>query len=803
MRFIAGLVICLLCTWSAQAQYALWGNVTNSYGEKLEGASVFIMGSDQYGAITDYTGYYTLDNIPAGTYELKVTFLGYESLMQTVELTQDMALDLEMKGSAFQLDNIEIIANKLNAQSPYSFVEQDAEDLGVKNAGQDLPFLVEHTPSMVVTSDAGAGIGYTGMRIRGSDATRINVTINGVPLNDSESHGVFWVNLPDLASSVDKIQIQRGVGPSTNGTGAFGGTVGLSTNHIPQNPAIKIESSLGSFNTSKVSASFTSGLMNQKYLLEGKYAVIDSDGFIDRATSDLSSYFFSGAKVTPSSTLRLNVFGGKEVTYQAWNGVPEAKINGTQEELLEHFFNNSNGDYNTVADSLNLFNSGRSYNAFTYDNQVDDYTQTHVQLIFNKQLSETLLFNATGHFTHGEGFFEQFEFQEDLTDWPSLDRTDVSDLVVQRWLDNDFFGVILNGEAKPSEAFKLNLGLSYNLYDGDHFGEVVNVFSEPLLTSPSEYYRSEATKTDLSAYIKAEYDITDRISIFGDAQVRNLTYQTAGTDNDLSTFDIDTSYNFFNPKAGFRYLLDDQSHIYGSVAIAQREPVRSDFLDAQGVDVPRHEHLTDFELGYRMQKDKLSLETNLYYMKYIDQLVVTGAVNDVGGSIRTNVDDSYRAGIELSLGYAFSEYLKWTPNLAFSQNKIRELTDEVTETVFSNTDISLSPNIIGGSRLTYSPLHNLELDLLSKYVSKQFIDNTSNDDRSLPAYFVNDLVATYTINLDLVEEIQFKLLINNFLNTSYSSNAYTYSYIYGGLITENYLYPQAGINFLLSASVTF
>ena len=803
MRIIAVFCLTLCFGFGLQGQHSLWGIVTNGNGEKLEGASVFITDSDTHAAVSDYDGYYTIDNVPAGVYKLKVTFIGYEALIKTVELSEDQELNLEMAGSIYQLDNIEITANKLNERSPFTYVEQNKEQINVKNLAQDLPFLIEHTPAIVVTSDAGAGIGYTGLRIRGSDATRINVTINGVPLNDSESHGVFWVNTPDLGSSTDNIQIQRGVGPSTNGTGAFGATIGINTNQIAQNPTFKLETTYGSFNTTKVAGSFTSGLMNQKFLIEGRYSSINSDGFIDRASSDLSSYFFSALKVTPSSSLRLNVFGGKEVTYQAWNGVPEAKLNGTEEELLEHFFNNSNGNYNTVEDSLNLFNSGRSFNAYTYDNEVDDYTQTHAQLIYNKQFSDKVKLNATGHFTHGEGFFEQFKFQEDLSEWENLNRTGVADLVVQRWLDNNFYGGIVNGEIKASSDLLLNVGLSYNRYEGDHFGDVVRVFDTLTLFGPSEYYSSEALKTDLSGFIKAEYQITDKLAVYGDAQLRNLSYRTAGTDNDLSAFNIDTTYNFFNPKAGLRYQVNDRAQIYASVAVAQREPVRSDFLDAQGVAVPASEHLTDYELGFRGIKGKLALEANLYFMDYRDQLVLTGAVNDVGGPVRTNVDDSYRAGIEVAVKYSFSDYLSWSPNISFSRSRISAFTEAVTDTDLTDTDISFSPNVVGGSILTYSPLHNFELNLLSKYVSRQFIDNTSNEDRALPAYFVNDLAISYALNLDLVQEIKFKFLINNFLNTTYSSNAYTYSYIYNGLITENYLYPQAGINFLLGASVTF
>jgi len=799
------------------AQYDIWGKVNNSQGERLIGASIFILDANA-ATTTDFEGYFSLDSLPAGSHEVVVTYLGYEEVKTQMDLTRDTMLNITMAGSVFQLEDIEITANRLNEKSPFSYIEQGTEEIGIKNLAQDLPLLVEHTPSMVVTTDAGAGVGYTGMRIRGSDATRVNVTINGIPLNDSESHGVFWVNTPDLASSVEQIQIQRGVGPSTNGAGAFGATVGLNTDYLHQNPFVKLEGSYGSFNTYKTSVSVSTGMMNNKYLIEGRYSGINSDGYMDRATSDLSSYFLSAAKVDQSSSLRLNIFGGNERTYQSWNGVPQVKLEyeageATVDDLLEHYYNNSNGQYNTVADSINLFDSGRTYNAYTYENEVDDYSQTHFQLIYNKQASEKFTYNAKAHFTKGKGFFEQYKVEEDLTEFDSTRFSTISDVVVQRWLDNEFFGVILDGEYKANEDLKLHLGTAGNIYLGDHYGEFVNIINPAeALSSRFRFYESDATKRDLNAFLRAEYQLS-KFSLYGDAQIRNVDYKTAGVDNGGYVFDLDENYTFFNPKLGFSYQLADQQTLYASFARAHREPVRSDFLDRLGASTPQAERLDDYELGYRRSGKRLDFQANIYHMIYQDQLVLTGAVNDVGGAVRTNVPESYRLGLELSATARINKYLSWSPNLALSQNKIDEFTEGLRGELLQDKDISFSPSVVGGSIVKYSPYHNLNISALSKYVGKQFLDNTGSDEKSLPSYFVQDLVASYLIESDLIQAVEFRLIVNNIFNTKYSSNGYTYSYIYdimlpdGGTeevsVRENYLYPQAGINFLLGLSVTF
>ncbi len=813
MKYATTIVFCLL-SLMVYSQYDLVGKVTNGLGEKLEGASVFVLGSHDHATVSDHEGWFDLSGIDQSVIELKVTYIGYEDYSMSVDLTQTEYLDVVLSGSIFQLDQIEIDANKLSLESPFSYISMAKEEIELRNLGQDMPYIVQHTPNVVVNSDAGAGIGYTSMRVRGVDGTRINVTINGVPLNDAESHGVFWVDLPDLSSSTDEIQLQRGVGPSTNGAGAFGATMNLNTNQVRQNPYVKMSGTYGSFNTSKANITLSTGLMNNLYLLEGRYSVINSDGYIDRASSDLDSWYFSAARIKKQQSIRFNAFSGKERTYQAWNGVPAARVDGTPDELLEHYLNNSNGDYNTVADSINLFDSGRTYNAYTYPNQVDDYRQAHYQLHYAVQPADEFVLKATAHLTKGKGFFEQFRYQDDLVFYGIIDTMITrSDLVRRRWLDNDFYGLIMNAVITPIDPLKVSIGGGYNVYDGDHFGEVVQV-TDVTLAEIENYYESNGTKSDLNAYLRFDYNLSQKLALFGDLQYRALVYESTGTDNDRLPFQIDTSYSFFNPKFGLNYRLNDNTSVYGSYAKAHREPVRSDFLDAIGTAVPAPESLDDYELGLRSRlTDDLALTANVYYMDYKDQLVLTGAVNDVGAAVRTNVPRSYRTGLELATEYQLTYDLDWNLNVSLSRNKISRFTEKVLEytatevlvreTEYEDTDLAFSPSIVVGSQVNYKLFSGMTISLLSKYVGRQFLDNTATASKSLDPYLVNDLLAKYTLNTDLIQEIELKFMLNNFLDTKYSSNGYTYSYIVGDRITENYLYPQAGINFLVGASITF
>lgn len=799
----------------AEAQYNISGRITNEQSESLSSAVAFLQDTD-YAAVSDIDGQYALKNVPAGKYLFKVTYLGYQTYVDTIELKADMRYDVILEGSRYQLDEIEVTANKLDKDSPFSYTEVSAEDLDVKEGAQDLPFLLEYNPSMVVTSDAGAGVGYTSMRVRGSDATRVNITVNGVPINDSESHGVFWVNMPDFASSVDDLQIQRGVGPSTNGAAAFGATVSMNTSRVKENSSINIEGSYGSFNTRKLSFNVNTGLINERWNIEGRYSRINSDGYVDRASSELESYYFSASHLGKKSSLSFITFSGSERTYQSWWGVPEARLENDEEALLNHYYNNLGVTYLTPQDSVNLFNSDRRYNYYLYEDQVDDYGQDHYQLIWKQEALENWNFNLTAHYTRGRGFFEEFKVDEQFSDYglelrnSANEPVESSDLVRRRWLDNHFLGLIFNNDITLSDEASLLVGTSSNVYLGDHFGNVIFARDAVVEDREYNYYFSDATKWDNNLYAKLNWQASQKLLLFADLQARSISYESMGNDNDLLPIDIDTSYTFFNPKLGLTWTADQRSQFYISLARSEREPVRSDFIDAIGTKVPETEKLWDLEFGHRYNSGEFSLQSNIYFMHYQDQLVLTGAVNDVGAPVRTNVDQSYRLGLELDGLYRFNSKFSWRANLGLSQNKIdffeEQLFDYLNNTVvanaYENSNIAFSPDVIVGSNLNYS-FDDIDISLLSKYVGRQFLDNTSNEARSLDAYSYSDLVISYVPEVKGIENLSIKLIVNNIFNAEYASNAYTYSYLFGDLITENFYYPQAGRNFLVNASFSF
>ncbi len=810
--------VLFLITTSAFGQFTIEGKVLTANEEPLVGASIFLRDSE-YATISDETGYWKLQVSESGKYLLKCTYLGYNAIEKEIDLIDDYNFDLVMSGSIFELDKIEIKSSVAKESSPFTYSNFTKKDIQKNNLGQDMPVLLQHSTSAVMTSDAGAGIGYTGLRIRGSDATRINVTINGIPLNDAESQGVFWVNLPDFASSVSSLQIQRGVGTSTNGVGAFGATISMNTNEINQNPYANFNATYGSFNTLRYSAAVGTGLMNDKFSIDFRYSAIDSDGYIDRASSDLSSYFISAAKVGQKSMLRLNMFSGHEVTYQSWYGSPIQKVNGDDEGLLIHYNNNLGSIYQTTTDSLNLFGSDRRYNYYTYDNQVDDYTQTHYQLLYDRNLSNDWVVNSALHYTRGLGFFEEYKIDQSFADYNLPDQTNddgmvfsSSDLIRRRWLDNHFMGGLTSLQKKFGESIFMT-GAGFNTYIGDHYGQVAWAAVDSNIDNDDRYYDNRGNKTDFNAFAKLDYKLNDRLSIFGDVQLRNITYDIMGIDNDMVNLNIDTSMTFVNPKLGLNYQISNQQSIYASLAVANREPDRNDFVSnfVQSRTV-MHETLYDYEAGWKMQTEKLSLQANAYFMDYKNQLVLTGELDDVGSNLRTNVPSSYRAGIELTAAISVLENLIWSPNFTLSRNKIKSFNQvvydytngfEIINIPFENTDISFSPAVISGSSLRYRPIKNGEIEWLAKYVGKQYLDNTSDDAKSLDAYFVNDLRFSYDVDLAFAKSMRFSLLVNNVLNTLYSANGYTYSYIFGDTISEVFLYPQAGINFLLNAEIRF
>ncbi|NNF36838.1 MAG: TonB-dependent receptor [Saprospiraceae bacterium] len=787
-------------------QTTISGKVTNSNGEKIEFASVFLINT-QYAAISDYNGQYEISDVIPGKYDLKVTYLGYEPTIIPVEVLETgLNIDLVLNGSIYRLDEIEILANRVADQDAFTYKQVDEEELAEFNNGQDMPYALRFTPSAVVTSDAGTGIGYTGLRIRGSDATRVNVTINGVPLNDAESQGVFWVNLPDFLSSTESIQVQRGVGSSTPGGGAFGGSISLSTMGASVNPYASVITGIGDFNSKRLSVKLGSGLIGDHYNVDARYSRIQSDGYIDRASADLNSFYLSASRISENNSLRLMVFSGHEVTYQSWWGAPEAKVKGDASGLLTHYYNNLGSIYQNSADSLNLFVGDRRYNYYLYENQVDDYGQTHVQLHSNNRLSDKVLLNGSLFYVRGKGFFEEFKIQEDLIDY-GLSDPSTADLVRRRWLDNHYYGLSFNGTYEISDDTKLLWGGHASRYDGDHYGRLVEVSAPIEIDKGRNYYFNKGDKAEHSLFMKYTSSLTDKLSLMADAQYRNVNYEVAGDDNDGVTLEVDDGLSFFNPKLGLYYQWDPTQHTYASYAVANKEPNRSDYVDSPVAAFPRPERLYDLELGHRIEKSGWGAEITAYHMRYTDQLILTGALNDVGSPLRSNVDKSHRMGIELNVGSQITKRLSLAANATFSTNKISEFTEliydyttgfDVREIIHEDTDIAFSPNQMMGLQLDYIINRWVDFEYRYKFVGEQFLDNTSNPNRALEAYGVHDLLINVSPVIPKINNTRITIEVRNLLNGLYSSNGYTYSYIFGDLITENFLYPQAERNVMVT-----
>jgi iron complex outermembrane recepter protein len=818
MRSVLLMVFIGLSLNQVFSQYSLEGIVKNDKGEKLSFATVYLSETN-LAAATNEKGFYKIDNIPAGEYLCKIAFLGYTPIIQKITIQSNTVFNVTLNGEIYNLDQIEIHANRSGNAGSFTQTNLGKTYLQKENLGQDVPFLLQWTPSMVVTSDAGTGIGYTSMRLRGSDQTRINVTINGVPLNDAESQNVFWVDLPDLMGSVKNIQIQRGVGTSSNGAGAFGGTVSISTHDHRVNPYLDISSGLGSFQTNKLQVSAGTGLLNGRYFAEGRSSFINSKGYIDRASANLSSLYFSAGRVTDKSSLRLNVLSGKEVTYQAWYGSPEAKLFGNNEDLIDHYYNNLGSIYRTTQDSLNLFNSGRTYNYYTYPDQVDNYRQSHYQLIWSSKISNSLKLKSTFFYTKGKGYFEEFKANDKFENYglnPVVKdgkELKTSDIVRRRWLDNDFYGWNADMDYKLSEKWQLSSGLNISRYDGKHFGNVIRTAVPHTDHSKTKnYYDNEGNKSDFTSYTKLQFSPSERLNLHADIQWRRLTYSINGTDNDLRTISVDYKDDFLNPKLGMSYQLSKENLIYASYAFGQKEPSRSDFIDQVFTVTPKSEKLHNLESGIRSSFLKLNMEHNIYLMKYRDQLVLTGELNDVGAPIRINVPDSYRLGWESSVTYSFSKQFAVHTNFTFSRNKIQTFDEVIADYTngfekkiiqHNDTDISFSPALSGALQLLYRPGWDIEMELSSKYVSRQFLDNTSNADRQIPAYHFQNLRIAKQISSKWWQKCSVTLMINNIFNKQFVSNGYTYTYIYDRPITENFYYPQAGIHLMGGFQVGF
>lgn len=668
------------------------------------------------------------------------------------------------------LDEVLVSAVRVTTKTPVSFSNLDKKEIKFRNLGQDIPILMNYLPSVVTTSDAGNGVGYTGIRVRGSDATRVNVTINGIPYNDSESHGTFWVNMPDFASSVESLQLQRGVGTSTNGAGAFGASLNMLTDNFAKESSGEISNSFGSFNTRKHTVKFSTGLMNDHFEIAGRLSAIKSDGFVNRGASDLKSYFLQGTYVGKTTLIKALVFGGTEKTYQSWNG-----IDG--ETLQNDRTYNSAGAY-TDEQGIARF----------YDNETDNYQQDHSQLLWNEKISDNWSTNFALHYTKGKGYYENYKEDADFADYglQPVGAVSTTDLVRQKWLENDFYGTTFSANYKD-EKLDVIFGGGWNKYEGVHFGKVIWAQYASQSELGDRYYDDYANKTDGNVFAKANYQITEQLSLFGDLQYRSVNYKANGVQPTL----VDDTFNFFNPKTGLTYTINSGNSVYLSYARANREPNRSDY---EGGNV-KPEKLNDFELGWRYVAEKVQFNSNVYYMAYKDQLILTGNLDDVGAPIRSNSEKSYRLGLEVDATIALTDQLIIRPNFTLSANKNIDLAVEGQN--YGTTDIAYSPSIIAGNIMVYTPIENLHISWLQKFVGEQYMNNIELPAAKLADYFVNDLNVAYTFKpKSIFKEIVLTGLVNNFLDKRYVSNGYMYD-IYP------YYYPQAGINFLAGLTLKF
>ena len=786
--------------------FTLNGIVVDENKEPLPGATILVKETNK-GTSTDFDGKFSV-NFPKGKYTIQVSFIGYKTVSKEISLTKNDAIEFVLSPNSTVLEEVLVSAVRVKANAPVTHSNLSKKEIAKRNLGQDIPILLNYLPSVTTSSDAGAGIGYTYIRVRGSDGSRVNVTVNGIPYNDAESQGSFWVNMGDFASSTQSLQLQRGVGTSTNGAGAFGASLNILTDAISEEAGGEISNSFGSFGTRKHTTKFTTGKINEHFEFAGRLSNIYSNGYVDRAFTDLKSYFLQGSYTDENTLIKALAFGGKEYTYQAWFGL-------TADELA----------------------ADRRQNPYTYDNETDNYQQDHYQLHWNEKLNKNWSTNIGLNYTRGKGYFEQFKDDTDkidlyngivvATDVREEDDgslTPITDVIVRRWLDNHFYVANFNATYK-NDHIEIIGGMSYSKYTNDHFGEVI--WAKELTDNANirdQYYFSDAKKTDYSSFVKTTYKVSDQLTAFLDLQGRFVTYKTKGLTSDRDAIDVDANFNFFNPKLGFTYLLNNTNSFYASYAKANREPNRNDFE----VGTTQHESLDDYELGWRLKNENIKLNTNIYYMNYKNQLVLTGALNDVGSPIRATSGKSYRLGLEVDADIRVSDQISIRPNIAISSNKNVDFNATINGDLVNlgNTPISNSPDIIAGNAFIFQPLKNLQLSLLSKYVGEQYMGNLggvianepaviyneiSTNNEKLKSYFTSDFNVVYEVKTTKIfKAIVFSALVNNIFDTKYVDRGYYYTYddTWSAADQTTTLdgagyYPQATRNFLVGVMLKF
>jgi iron complex outermembrane recepter protein len=790
--------------------------VTDAAGNPVANASIEIEKTGSF-AVGE-KGEHSLYTRQTGPVKLRVSSVGFKSIDTTIVLPAEL-VKLAMSPLPLFLEPVEIKAIRAGEKAPFAKSNLGKAAIEKNNLGQDLPFLLNQTPSVIVTSDAGNGIGYTGLRIRGTDATRINVTVNGIPYNDAESQGTFFVDMPDISSSLNSIQVQRGVGTSSNGAGAFGASIHLSTNELNEKAYAAINNSVGSFNTVKNTVKFGTGLINNHFSFDARLSKINSDGFIDRGSSSLKSLFASAAYINDRSSLRFNIISGTEKTFQAWNGIPQYKLFYNKDSLTQHYYNNLGSLYFNAADSANLFGSNpRTYNVFTYPNQTDNYQQDHYQLFFNHQFNQGWSLNTAVYLSKGKGYYEEYKNNAKYSNYGLANivtgNTTVkkTDLVRRLWLNNDLYGTIFSLLHKTAGS-QFSIGGGWNQYNGKHYGNITWAANGGI---PDNYrwYDFKAVKKDLNLYSKYQYKISQHLEALVDLQFRRVDYNINGTRKfpDLKT---NNSFNFFNPKFGLTYTAGALT-AYVSYAMANKEPSRNDYETGTAANPPKREQLQDIELGLEKNTFTYAWGLNLYYMKYKDQLILTGRINDVGDAIRINTPRSYRAGIEMQGRYKLNKAIQLSGNISLSDNGIRDFYDYIPRYdinfdlvqqdtfYYSKTKLSFSPAVVAAGMLQVFPFANAEINTSVKYAGKQYLDNTASDAKSINGYFVQDLTLQYDFKTGFTKNLTLVARLNNIWNRQYESNGYTYSYIYdNALVKENFYFPMAGRNFMLALNMKF
>ena len=782
MRKISLSLLLLINVLTKAQEFTVSGSVYDENQKPLKGASISVIDT-KIGVITNHFGEFKL-KLESGEYFFQVSFVGYENqrIKITVNKNNISKINISLSPSLTLLDEVLVSAVRATPNIPVTYSNLSKKEIAKRNLGQDIPILLNYLPSVISSSDAGAGIGYTYLNIRGSNSERINVTINGIPYNDPESHGTFWVNLGDFASSTENLQIQRGVGTSTNGSGAFGASLNILTDAISEKPGGELSNSLGSFGSRKHTIKFTTGTIDEHFEVSGRFSKIYSDGYVDRAFTDLKSYFIQASYTDKNTLIKSIIFGGAERTYQSWFGLDPQQLE-----------------------------EDRRQNPYTYKNEVDDYQQNHYQFHWNEKLSRNWSTNLGLNYTKGGGFFEQYKADEAASDFNNLIE-DRSDVIVRRWLDNHFYVLNFNTNY-TDDTLNMIAGVSYSNYIGDHFGEVIwgNAISKG--TNPEDrYYFSDAKKTDFSIFSKITYRINEKVSAYLDLQGRFINYQTAGLSSNRSPLNVDAKFNFFNPKAGFVYKIANNNSLYFSYSRGNREANRNDFEN--GISSP--ETLDDIEFGWRYKSNNIFLNANLYLMNYKNQLVLTGAIDDVGAPIRATSGRSYRLGMEIDASIVLTKQLSIKPNAALSINKNQDFMASVDGVLqrLGDTNLSFSPNAIVGNTFTYQITENLQGSFLSKFVGRQYMSNLNSKVSNLDvlkSYFVNDLNFVYQINTQKVfDAILITGLVNNIFNTEYVDRGYYYTYDDtwsnpGLVITADGAgyYPQATVNFLVGVTVKF